>query len=221
MDELHHISSGPDGRTIDATIDTEGPQMDVLQEMVDSMKDAHRAYITTQSHVRLRLPDLHVRDVRLDDIAHSCGMQVRYMGHCKRFYSVAEHMLMVCHMAELDHGRGSTVARCALVHDAVEAYAGDWPSPMKHMVPGYKEFETKIEQVILDALRLPPKDDPVWKTVKLYDVAALFHEAAHMFTPPPPWVREIPERYHHPIHYLGPDEAPMVYKLALCEYGLL
>lgn len=218
---MQHVTTDPKTglKHVDATVDVNGPQMDELMALAEGMKDAHRAYITTQSHVRLALPDLHVTDVRLSDVAHACGMQCRFLGHCREFYTVAEHMLMVCHMAELDHGRGSLVAKCALVHDAVEAYSGDWPSPMKVMVPGYKEFETRIEQTVLEALRLPPKNDPIWATVKLYDVAALFHEAAHLFTPPPPWVREIPERYHHPIHNLGPTEAPLVYKLALREYG--
>lgn len=177
------------------------------------------AYITTQSRLRLRIPDFELHDVRLSDIVHSLSMQVRYLGHCSEFYSVAEHSVMVANLAEIDHGRGSKVARCALLHDAHEAFVGDFPSPFKNAVPGLREFEDKVERVVRDALRLPDANDEVWKEVKRYDLLALFLEAATLFSPPPPWVQEVDARYEHPIHGLCWRDAKLLLSVKLREYG--
>lgn len=177
------------------------------------------AYITTQSRLRLRIPEFEIHDVRLEDIVHSLAMQVRYLGHVSNFYSVAEHSVMVCNLAEIDHGRGSQVARCALLHDAHEAFVGDFPSPFKNAIAGLREFEDSVEATVRDALRLPPSDDSIWREVKRYDLMALFLEAATLFSPAPPWVQEVPAKYEHPIHCLDWRDAKLVFKVKLREYG--
>ena len=177
------------------------------------------AYITTQSCLRLQIPGFTVHDVRLADIVHSLAMQTRYLGHCSRFYSVAEHSVMVCNLAEIDHGRGSDVARAALLHDAHEAYVGDFPSPFKNAIEGLRRFERNVESLVLDALRLPTIDDDIWKQVKRYDLIALFQEASSLFSPPPPWVQEVDAKYEHPIHGLEWSEAKLLFTVKLREYG--
>lgn len=180
--------------------------------------DTH-LYITTRSGLRLALPDLEVQDCRPTDIVHSLALQCRYMGHCREFYSVAEHSVLVCALAERDHGFGSEVARAALLHDAAEAFTGDHPSPFKKIVPGLKAFEAAVEAPVYRALRLPPPTDAVWEEVKKYDLYALFQEAAQLFTPAPPWVQEVPRKYLHPIHCLAWRDAELRMLLRLREYG--
>jgi len=184
------------------------------QELVD----AH-GYITTSSGRRIDLSRMHPSDVVLSDVVHALGMQCRYNGHVRSFYSVAEHVVMVCTLAEREHGHGSPIARAALLHDAGEAYVGDFPSPLKRLVPGFREFERGIEAVVCEALRLPPPDDGVWECVKVYDRHALHQEASCLFSPPPPWVREVPVRYLHPVHCLSPRDASLRLALKLREYG--
>jgi hypothetical protein len=69
---------------------------------------------------------------RIETIAHALSMLCRYGGHVSRFYSVAEHCLLVEHIAE-SRGLHHQLRREALVHDAAEAYIVDLPAPFKRM----------------------------------------------------------------------------------------
>ena len=73
-------------------------------------------------------------DIR--DIAHSLAFTCRYTGHSKRFYSVAEHSILVSYLAN-DPLAG-------LLHDASEAYITDIASPIKPYLSNYKELEDML-----------------------------------------------------------------------------
>ena len=90
-------------------------------------------------------------DISIADIAHALSMQCRFTGHTRRFYSVAEHSVMVEAMgsqillrreAERNSGKFSAPPKptseivqqslALLLHDAAEAYIGDLTTPLKH-----------------------------------------------------------------------------------------
>ena len=86
----------------------------------------------------------------IEDIARALGNLCRFGGHCRTFYSVAQHSVIV---SELVEQRGGDVedAFAALMHDATEAYLGDMPHPIKHrseLGAAFKEAEDRLEQVI-------------------------------------------------------------------------
>ena len=83
-------------------------------------------------------------DIR--DIAHSLAFTCRYTGHSRRFYSVAEHSVLVSYLA-VDPLAG-------LLHDASEAYITDIASPIKPHLANYKELEDKIMDKIKNKLNL-------------------------------------------------------------------
>jgi hypothetical protein len=66
----------------------------------------------------------------LADIARGMAYTCRYGGHIKRFYSVAEHAVLV-HDLLRDRGAGPDTCRWALFHDAAEAFLGDVVAPLK------------------------------------------------------------------------------------------
>jgi len=66
----------------------------------------------------------------LDAMAHACAQIVRFNGHCKRPYSVAEHQLLCAHIA-FDLGHPRLVQLACLTHDLHEAYVGEVVSPLK------------------------------------------------------------------------------------------
>lgn len=96
--------------------------------------------------------DPRADEVFIEDIAHSLAMQSRYAGHCIRFYSVAEHCVL---MARHLRWEGVDVALYALLHDASEAYLVDIPRPVKPFLTGYKAAEAKVMAAVCDRYGLP------------------------------------------------------------------
>jgi len=133
--------------------------------------------------------------VCIEDIVRATSKLCRFAGHGQRFYSVAAHQVLVCQLACVDHLEGSVVARCALLHDAVEAYVVDVPSPLKHHLPDYQRIEARAAQAICEAFNLPHPDAQVWDEVKYYDILAGYMEARLLFSPVPEWVGDIPARF--------------------------
>lgn len=123
--------------------------------------------------------DPRADEVDIRDIAHSLSLQCRYNGHCNRFYSVAEHSVLVCWAAS------PAVKLTALLHDAAEAYLCDLPRPVKHSVTGYKEAEQVVERVIAERFGL---EFPFPDEVHSLDARICLDERDQVMGPlPAPW----------------------------------
>ena len=101
-------------------------------------------------------PDPEQLDI--GDIARALANQCRFGGHCRVFYSVAQHSVIV---SQLVQERGGDVedAFAALMHDASEAYLGDMPHPLKHRSPlgaAFKEAEDHLEAALQQHFAIRP-----------------------------------------------------------------
>lgn len=85
----------------------------------------------------------------IEDIAHALALQVRYAGHCDKFYSVAQHSIL-CAMVGITEDLPNAVIMQCLMHDASEAYMGDLPKPLKELLPSYNCYEAAIHRAIMD-----------------------------------------------------------------------
>lgn len=87
---------------------------------------------------RLYPSDPRPEDFEILDIAHSLAHQCRWGGHCSRFYSVAQHSVLVSEQVPKE------LALQALMHDAAESVLVDMPRPAKVSLSGYAGMESKI-----------------------------------------------------------------------------
>jgi len=108
-------------------------------------------------------------DVRITDIAHALALTCRYKGHCRKFYSVAQHCVLMSEWLKQE-----TDPRWLLLHDAAEAYLTDLPRPVKANMPRYKEYEHQVLTAVGEAFQLPAIDE---QAVKSADTIMLATEA--------------------------------------------
>ena len=81
-------------------------------------------------------------DVDIYDIAHALSLTCRFGGHCKTFYSVAEHSVNVSLLCP------ERFALWGLLHDATEAYLPDVLRPVKPLLEGFKDIENALMRTI-------------------------------------------------------------------------
>lgn len=121
-------------------------------ELVKKDADALTALTSTfvtYSGIEYRPFNPRVHDVYIEDIAHSLAHQCRYAGHIKKFYSVAEHSVVVSRLCPIKQMLE------ALLHDAAEAYCQDVIAPVKRFLPEYQALIALNEGVIRQAFGLP------------------------------------------------------------------
>jgi hypothetical protein len=124
--------------------------------------------------------------IDIDDIAHALSNICRFGGHSSRFYSVAEHSVLVAE-ALWDLRHDADLALAGLLHDAAEAYLGDIPRPLKYRpeFAFYRKAEAVLEALICSRFALSSAWHP---EIKRIDNAILADEArAFMGNPGPSW----------------------------------
>lgn len=166
---------------------------------------AHSMNIQTFMGISFNLfnpdPDL----INIEDIAHSTANLSRFTGHCRDFYSVAEHSINVASLLP------SYLYLEGLFHDSPEAYIGDLSTPLKHSgkVDGFKEIEAGLSMAIEDAFGLGELHSAI---IKHADRQMLVVEANALLRKPliPEWsklLEEIGEAPKVKIHCWSPRKA--------------
>lgn len=140
--------------------------------------------IETASGKYIDVSNPRVEGIVLEDIAHALSNICRYGGHCRTFYSVAEHAVFVSKRLERK-GLNRNIQIAGLHHDDAEAFLGDIPRPMKPLLGGaYARMTFKMDRTIAAALELPRAAhwwlSPIHPAVKDADNWALFVEARHL-----------------------------------------
>lgn len=123
--------------------------------------------------------DPRPEEIFIEDIAHALSMACRYGGHCLRFYSVAEHSVLVSYVVP------PSIALSGLLHDAAEAYVADVIRPIKPHLSGYHDIEQRVWLSVAERFGL---DAALPDSVKSADNAVLLAEQAKNMAPAPaPW----------------------------------
>lgn len=151
-------------------------------------------WIQTRSGRSVDLLNPKAETIDLGDIAHALGHLCRYTGHTSHHYSVAEHSILISRHLERN-GAGPDLVLGALLHDAHEAYVGDFSAPLKAAIRAeslaaaavYGAIELRIDEAIGAALGVSPT---TWRnaTIKDADVRILLDERGALLGPSPaPW----------------------------------
>ena len=147
-----------------------------MAEVMATETTREGAWIRTYSGRRFFPLDPRPEDVCIEDIVHALGLKCRYGGHCRTFYSVAQHSVLVSHALERE-GRSVSIQLQGLMHDAAEAYLPDVAAPIKPRLEGFGDVEAEVERSIAEAFGLPWP----WNTaVKRVDSAIVRDEAAKL-----------------------------------------
>ncbi len=170
-------------------------------------------WIETVTGKRVNPLELKAEDIDIADIAGPLSRICRFVGQCRRFYSVEQHCI---HVADLVEGEmmkqiGSDDAwkqvghieevnrtcLAALLHDSPEAYTNDISRPVKYAIKGFKEIENKIMGIVMQKYGCIGVD---WALIKKADNIMLATEALQLmpskgdgwYLPEPPLDHDIP-----------------------------
>ena len=138
-------------------------------------------------------------NIDIRDIAHSLAYTCRFGGHTNKFYSVAEHSVLVSYLA-LDPLAG-------LMHDASEAYIADIASPIKDYLVNYREMEYNIMSAIHKQFGITVTDE---EDIKDCDAVQLKTEATYLLPSKGlAWKDQYPTKRKHGIrpYCFTPEEA--------------
>ena len=131
-------------------------------------------WIETASGKAIDFADIDNNYYDIGDIAHALGQLCRYTGHCRKFYTVAEHSVHMSRLVEPD------IALFALMHDAVEAYVGDVSAPLKGLLVNYKAIEHRIADAVMLQFCGEVLDGERYRRVKIADIRILLTEAEQL-----------------------------------------
>lgn len=144
-------------------------------------------------------------DFNIRNIASSLSKLCRFTGHTERFYSVAQHSVVVSYLVPEEF------ALEALLHDREEAFVGDMSTPLKRLNPMYRLKAEQIRRVSARAFGIPEEESPI---VKKADHSALLLEKRYVMP------RSASDRKHwapyvdivYPkIEPLNPDDAEKLF----------
>jgi hypothetical protein len=124
----------------------------------------------TKTGREIDILDFKVEDIRVEEVAHALALTCRYGGHCREFYSVAQHAVMVANYLEAQ-GCSLDVVMAGLHHDDSEAYLGDVIRPLKNLLPMYKEIETRFEITLAEhfGIQYPYPDEVKDADMKVFE----------------------------------------------------
>jgi len=135
-------------------------------------------WMQTFSGIKFDLENPDAFMIKMQDIAISLSRQLRFNGHTKLPYSIAQHSILVADLV-LQAGGTYEQVLAALLHDAHETYTSDIPSPVKWVLGNHwapmKEVQKRVDDAIAEYFGFDAAlfSDPL---IKHADGSALWHE---------------------------------------------
>ena len=167
------------------------------------------AWIQTFSGIQFWPLDPRPEEILIEDIAHGLSLQCRFAGHTKKFYSTAQHSVLVSHAVPCED------APWGLLHDSPETYLNDMASPIKHSSILGQEYCCVEDEIMACGCRRfgLPRQEP--KSVRLADDVLLVTEQRDLMgKPPTAWSIKA-----KPLPYIiDPWDGPLAERVFLARY---
>jgi hypothetical protein len=114
--------------------------------------------IELRSGAYLNLADPDCSVIQPIDVAAGLR-QARFSAQTGQFYTIAQHSVLVLRLVERSANavggqRGLALKRCALMHDAAEAFIHDITRPLKILLPDYRAIEAVLERRLAERFGL-------------------------------------------------------------------
>lgn len=117
------------------------------------------------------------KEMHIEDVAHKLAFQCRYGGATSKYYSIAEHCVILSKLIQGDR----RTKRNMLMHDLAEYAIQDFMRPLKQLCqPWYRELEDKIESQGAIAFQV---DFPMRREVALLDLRICVDEKVALINP--------------------------------------
>jgi len=145
-------------------------------------------FIETYTGKQFYFLDPKPEQICIADIAQALSLNCRFSGHVKKFYSVAEHSVILANLV-YSKTNDKEEAFSALLHDASEAYLTDIPRPIKPHLFNYMEVERVVQSTIEKAFGA----QPISELTHHLDQNILGTEAKQLYLNPPDWAEQYDE----------------------------
>ncbi|MBA3761760.1 MAG: hypothetical protein H0X04_00255 [Chthoniobacterales bacterium] len=141
--------------------------------------------------------------VCLTDIAMALSRMCRFGGHCEKFYSIAEHSVLVSYLTP------PSLALEGLMHDAPEAYCNDIVTGLKCLLDNYSVYEDRADQAIMNKFNLDfgKLHHPDVKSADMLALAIEYRDNMKHLNPGAWDLPEIPSECEYSISCWTPEEA--------------
>lgn len=151
-------------------------------------------FIILGSGRRFDYLDPQPESIHVEDIAAGLSRICRFNGQLRRascpgIYSVAQHSVLVSQAVPQEF------ALFGLLHDAHEAYMPDMPSPLKGLLPDFRDLELYVAGAVRKRFHLPLKTP---QEVKQQDLRALMTEIRDLGGEGDYWLPEQKEKMPEP-----------------------
>ncbi len=172
-------------------------------------------YIGTYSDAKIYFNEekQDLSQYRMEDISRSLSMQCRFNGHIKKFYSVAEHCLLLSRLYMKKYPNDYLGGYSMLMHDASEAYLCDVPRPLKRFLTNYDLYEKRIQGAIMDKYNVPEMNE----VQILLDSHVVRDEGEELFKYPPSWLNNF-EKVGIELYYYDPYSAMLRFERAFNNF---
>lgn len=133
-------------------------------------------YILTFTGKEFHFLSDDLSEICLEDIAKALSHVNRYTGHTNLPYSVAEHAIHVASILPPE------LQLMGLLHDGSEAYLNDISSPLKSLLPDYRNIEDHVQNKVWTSFDVTEEDLKSYEQVKRAD-AMLFYAELKTISP--------------------------------------